>query len=444
METDPETGDVVPGLATDWGYSKDKKSFHLTLREGVEFSDGTPVDAEAVKANLDRAFEMTKLGHVTSVEEVRVVGPYMLELTMAHESAWLAEQLAYNSGYIVSPKAFDHVGDVSVDPIGSGAYRVAEYLPGYRIVFERNPDYWNPERGHYPIIEMDFFKNQVTLNQALQAGRVEVASRILLTDVASLSKDDTLAVAVEPSLAHFHIQFNTTRPALADPRVRRAINYALDRKTLAAAATNGVGEPTESLFPPAYEYSNDELQSMYGYDPRKARQLLDNAGVEEVDLECVTYTGSGFEASSPYIIEQLAKVGINIHLDIMELSEAMAAFYNGDDLSAAKNGPDCNFTSWPGQPTPRDAIQAEYGKSVYNNGHHEYADFGLLDRLERTYDHEERVELVRRIELEASLDPMMANLYTKPQVFAYRKGVAGFTDDLLEFDLDLADLRPAE
>jgi ABC-type transport system substrate-binding protein len=444
LETDLETGEVIPGLATKWGYSEDKMSFSLTLREGVEFSDGTPVDAEAVKLNLERAFKMTKLGHITSVKSVEVVGPHELKLVMAHESAWLAEQLAHNSGFMVSPKAFASTDDVSTHPIGSGPYRIKENVPNSRIVFEKNPDYWNDERGHYPTIELQFFKNAVTLNQALQAGRVQVAARTALTDVKTLQKDPDLVVEVNPSLALYHVQFNTTRPAFADPRVRQAFAYALDREALAAAATDGLGEPTQSLFPPSYEYSNDEMQHMFDYDPDKARALLKAAGKEEVEVHCVTYTGSGYETSAPYIIEQVEAVGFKIDLDIMELPEAMAAFYNGDDLAAATKGPDCNFTSWPGQPTPRDAIQAEYGKSVYNNGHHEYVDFDLLDQLERAYDTPTRIALVQQIELEAAKDPMMANLYTKPQTFAHTKDVTGFKSNLLEFDIDVPSLRPAD
>lgn len=444
LETDLETGEVIPGLATEWGYSEDRKSFSLTLREGVKFSDGTPVDAEAVKLNLERAFKMTKLGHITSVKSVEVVGSHELKLNMAHESAWLAEQLAHNSGFMVSPKAFANTEDVSNQPIGSGPYRIKENVPNSRIVFERNPEYWNPDRANYPSIEIQFFKNAVTLNQALQAERVQVAARTALTDVKTLQKDPNLVVEINPSLAHYHVQFNTTRPAFADPRVRQAFAYALDRDALAAAATDGLGEPTQSLFPSSYEYSNDEMQQMFDHDPEKARALLKAAGKEEVEIHCVTYTGSGYETSAPYIIEQVEAVGFKVDLDIMELPEAMAAFYNGDDLSAAKKGPDCNFTSWPGQPTPRDAIQAEYGKSVYNNGHHEYVDFDLLDQLERAYDKETRIALVQKIELASAADPMMANLYTKPQTFSHTKDVTGFKSNLLEFDIDLPTLRPAE
>lgn len=444
LQTDPKSGEVVAGLATEWGYSEDKTTFDMTLRDGVEFSDGTPVDAEAVKLNLERNFEQTKLGQITSVESVEVVAPMQVSLKMERESAWIAEQLASNSGFMVSPKAFGDSDDVSGDPVGSGPYRIKANVPGSQIVFEKNPDYWNDERGFYGTIELKFFKNPVSMNQALQSGSIQVGARTALTDVDTLKKDDALEVEVNPSLALYHVQFNTVRPAFKDPRTRQAFNFALDRDELAKAATDGLGESSQSLFPPAYEYSSDAMQSMFDYDPDKARDLLAETGQENLEVECVTYSGSGYEASAPYIIEQLKEVGITVNLKITELSEAMGSFYNGDEMAAAAKGPDCFFTSWPGQPTPRDAVNAEYGKTIYNNGHTEYVDFALLDQLETTYELDERKALIEKIELEASDNPMMANMYTKPKAFAHATSVLPPEPNLLEFDIDMASLRPAE
>ncbi|WP_375001662.1 ABC transporter substrate-binding protein [Aeromicrobium sp. CTD01-1L150] len=444
LETDPESGEVVAGLATEWGYSEDKMSFDMTLREGVEFSDGTPVDAEAVKANLERNFELTKLGQITSVESVEVVSPTEVSLKMKDESAWIAEQLASNSGFMVSPKAFEANDDVSGAPVGSGPYVIKSNVPGSQITYEKNPDYWNDDRGFYETIDLKFFKNAVSMNQALQSGSIQVGARTALTDVDTLKKDDNLEVEVHPSLAHYHVQFNTVKPAMEDPRVRRAFNFALDREALAEPATDGLGEATQSLFPPAFEYSTDALQSAFDHDPDQARDLLADAGQEDLELECVTYTGSGYETSAPYIIEQLEEVGITVNLEVTELSEAMGAFYSGDDTAKAAKGPDCYFTSWPGQPSVRDTINAEYGKTIYNNGHYETVDFGLLEELETAYELEDRKALVEEIELESYEDPVMANMYTKPKAFTHAKSVTGHEPNLLEFDIDMAALRPAE
>lgn len=445
LETDPSTGQVKEGLATDWGYSDDGTSFHLTLREGVKFSDGTPVDAEAVKANLERNFEMTKLGLITSVESVEVVSPTELKLTMADESKWLAEQLAHNSGYMVSPAAFEGTDDVSGNPIGSGPYRIASNVSGSQIVFEKNPDYWNDDRGFYETIDLKFFKTPVSMNQALQSGQIQVAARTALTDIDSLSKAQDIEVEVDPSLAHYHVQFNMASPVMKDLRVREAFNYALDRDALAEAGTAGYGEPTQSMYPSDSEYSNEETQSLWSYDPDRAKQLLADAGYADgVELSCVTYTGSGYETSSPYILEQLEAVGIKVDLEVSELSEVMAKFYKGGDIAAAEQAPDCYFTSWPSQPTPRDTFNAEFGKSIYNVGHAEVVDFDLLAEFERTLDHEQRVKLAHEIQVAAAENPNMANMFTKPKAFAHHTSVQPHEPNLLEFDIDMAALRPAE
>ena len=444
LETDPESTDVVAGLATEWGYSDDKKSFDITLREGVEFSDGTPVDAEAVKLNLERNFAQTKLGQITSVTSVDVLSPTELRLTMGHESAWLPQQLAGFSGFMVSPQAFAATDDVSGDPVGSGPYRITSNVPGSEIVFEKNPDYWNDERGFYDTIRVKYFKTAVSMNQALQSGSIKVAARTALTDVASLKKDEGIEVEVAPSLAIFHVQFNTVRPALKDPRVRQAFNFALDRAALAEAATAGIGEPVNGLFPSEYAYSMPATQPMFPYDPDRARALLADAGETNPEIDCVTYAGSGYEQAAPYIIEQLEAVGFTVNLKVTELSEATGSFYNGDDTAKAAEAPDCFFTTFPGLLTPRDSLNAEYGMSVYNNGHAEYVDPALLAELETTYDEAGRKALVEQIELAHAENPGMANMYTKPKAFSHDPSVQAGVPNLLEFDIDMASLRPAK
>ncbi|WP_286931080.1 MULTISPECIES: ABC transporter substrate-binding protein [Aeromicrobium] len=446
LEVDAETGQVKEGLATEWGYSEDKKTFTLKLREGVKFSDGTPVDAEAVKANLDRNFKLTKLGLITSVDSVEVVSPTELKLTLGEDSAWLAEQLAHNSGYMVSPKAFEASGDdVSGNPIGSGPYVIKTNVSGSQIVFEKNDDYWNDDRGFYESIDLKFFKTPVSMNQALQSGQIDVAARTALTDIDTLKKADGIEVEVDPSLAHYHVQFNMASPKLEDKRVRDAFNFALDREALAKAATGGYGEPTQSMYPSSSEYSSDETQSLYTYDPAKAKQLLADAGFADgIELKCSTYTGSGYETSSPYILEQLEAVGIKVDLEISELTEVMANFYKGGDMAAAAKAPDCNFTSWPSQPTPRDTFNAEYGKSIYNVGHAEVVPWEMLADFETTLDPDERVTKAQAIQVEAANNPNMANMYTKPKAYAHRTNVEPHEPNLLEFDIDMAALKPAE
>ena len=443
LQTDPQTTDVVAGLATEWGYSADKKSFDLTIRDGVKFSDGTPLDADAVKLNLERNFKQTKLGQITSVKTVEVISPTELRLTMAHESAWLPQQLAGFSGFMVSPKAFASTDDVSSNPIGSGPYRIKTNVPGVKIVFEKNPDYWTDERGFYNNIEVRFFKTAVSMNQALQSGSIQVAARTALTDVATMKKNKDLEVEVAPSLALYHVQFNASRPALKDPRVRRAFNLALDRDALAEAATDGIGEPVIGLFPTDYGYSTPATKKMFPHDPDQARALLAEAGEKNPEIDCVTYTGSGYEQASPYIIEQLEEVGFKVNLEVTELTEATGSFYNNDDPAEAKEAPDCFFTTFPGLLTPRDSLSAEYGKSVYNNGHVEYVDQALLDRLETTYDEAGQKALVEQIELQHAENPGMANMYTKPKAYSHDKSVQAPVPNLLEFDVDLAALRPA-
>ncbi len=444
LQTDPESGEIEAGLATEWGYSDDNMAFDLTLREGVEFSDGTPVDAEAVKANLDRGFGTVKVGPIVGVKDVEVVSPTQLRLNMSEKNGWLPFQLSGYAGYIVSPKAFESADDVTAAPVGSGPYRLKANSPGSQISFEKNPDYWNEERGFYDTIEVKFFKTPVSINQALEAGSIQVQMRTAFDDVETLRKNDDLEVQVNPSLAVYHVQFNPTRPAFKDPRARQAFAFALDRESLAEEATAGLGEASGSIFPPDYKYSSEKAQTMFTYDLDRAKKLLADVGTPKLEIDCVTYTGSGFETAAPYILEDLAEAGIKVNLDTMANSEAIAAFAQGADVAAAQKAPDCMFNTWPGQPTPRDTLRIEYSKDgIWNLGAQDYVDEKKLDQLDQTFDPDEQVALVHEIEESTFDNPMMANLYTKPLAVAHAKTVAGYQPDILHFDLDLAVLKPA-
>lgn len=445
LETDRETGDITPGLAVEWGYSDDKMTFDLKLREGVTFSDGTPVDAEAVKANLERGFDTVKVGPIVGVESVEVLSDTELRLHMNKKNGWLPYQLSGYAGYIVSPKAFESAEDVTPAPVGSGPYRLKSNSPGSQIVLEKNPDYWNEERGFFDQIEVKFYKTPVSINQALESGAIDVQMRTAFDDVETLKKNDDLVVEINPSLAVYHIQFNPVREGLKDPRVRQAFAYALDRESLAKEATAGLGEASGSIFPPGYKFSSERAQTMFAYDPDKAKQLLKEADKTEVELNCVTYTGSGFETAAPFILEDLAEVGIKVNLDTMANSEAIAAFAKGADVEAAKKAPDCMFNTWPGQPTPRDTLRIEYSKDgIWNLGAQDYMSQEKLDSLDEVFEEDEQVALVHELEESTFDNPMMANLYTKPLAVAYRKSVTGYEPDILHFDMDLALFRPRD
>ena len=138
--------ELEPGLATEWGFVDDL-TFEMTLREGVTFTDGTPFDADAVKANIERAKTVEGSGviaYLASVETVEVVDATHVRFLLNKPDATLPMQFATRPGMMMSP-AFMEDPDVDIAAVGTGPFVLTEYLVGDRAIFERNPDHWNPD-----------------------------------------------------------------------------------------------------------------------------------------------------------------------------------------------------------------------------------------------------------------------------------------------------------
>ncbi len=349
-------GKFHPDLATSWKVSNEGRVYTFHLRKGVKFHDGTPFNAEAVKANFDRIASPE-----TKSQKARfMLGPYdhtevLDDYTVAvhFKRPYPAFLDAASQVYLgmASPAAFRKWGkDYQFHQVGTGPFRFVSYKERQEIVLERNPDYdWAPEIMHHKgpayldKILFRFYPDPSTRTPALLSGEVDVMGEIPPREAAKLEKDPhyrLIPVAVPGMSVQFF--FNTQHSPTDDVRVRKAVLYALDRESMVKAVFGSyspvaVGPLTANMPGAAKDLPK------YPYDPEKARALLEEAGWKDVDgdgvlekngqklrLECVVMSWGELPDLVPIMQEELKKVGISMSVKTLSFPAALEAAAKGE------------------------------------------------------------------------------------------------------------------
>ncbi|WP_420122318.1 ABC transporter substrate-binding protein [Nakamurella sp.] len=277
-------GKPVANLVTAWSYDPTGTTLSLTLRSDVTFTDGTAFDAAAVKANLEKAKQGTgEAGSaLRSVQSVTVVDSTHADVVLGQADPGLIDSLARSSGYMASPATLNNA-DAATNPVGSGPYTLdqSKSTAGSTYAFARNANYWNKAAYPYDSVEVRYLDDTTAIINGLRSGQIQ-ATAGASTDLVSGAKQADLTVTtyynggVEGVWLWDRGGANT--PALADERVRQAINYAFDRTTIVDKIKGGMGTPTVQIFGPSSDAYVASLEDSYPYDVAKARSLMAEAG----------------------------------------------------------------------------------------------------------------------------------------------------------------------
>jgi peptide/nickel transport system substrate-binding protein len=317
-------GSDLPRLATSWERVNDL-TWRFHLRSGVRFQDGSPFTAADVKYSFDRMNQapfsaLQQLWQQTTLQEVRVLDDRTVELVTARPSVtmlyWLEEAF-------VVPKAYYSSHDqayVNTHPMGSGPYKLVEWIPGDHVSLTANMNYF----GGPPALKDVVFRVVPDLSariNGLAAGNIDLALEL---------SPDTVEEAKTPRSRpiellglrklHFGISQNSKLTALRDPRVRRALNYAVDVPTIIGALMHGSTVPLASVVNPP---NADPTLTPYGYHPERARRLLAEAGYPQgfdLDIDFSPYFGDDKEVSE-IVAGYLNAVGVRTHLHADEWND---------------------------------------------------------------------------------------------------------------------------
>ncbi|HSP80826.1 MAG TPA: ABC transporter substrate-binding protein, partial [Myxococcaceae bacterium] len=234
----------------------------------------------------------------------------------------LLSYLAYPRGLMVSPEAVRRHGrDVGRHPSGTGPFQLESFEPGRRIVLRRNPSYWGPP----PALERLVFRpltDEMTRVAELRAGGVDLVLELSPDNVAWLRHTEGFQVHERSGPHLWFLILNTREPPLSDVRMRRALNYAIDKRALVEGVLQDTASVAAGPVPEAFDWAHDSTLRPYPYDPERARELVREAGQEGTELTfLVPQGGSGMLAPvqmATAIQADLAAIGLKARIETYE------------------------------------------------------------------------------------------------------------------------------
>lgn len=308
-------GDIGPNLATEWSYNADGNVLNLKLREGVTFTDGTPFDGAAVKANL----EYLKNGGgqnsfmAAPIDEVEVVSPTEVNLHLSEPDPGLLQNLGVVGGAMASPATLGVEGSAN-NPIGSGpyVYDASVSVIGRQYVYNRNPDYWNAAAFPFERVTITPINDAVARLNALKSGQIDAG----MSEARAVADAEANGLTVNRMDVDWFGLIIADRegklvPALADVRVRKALNMAFDAKSILQFVELGFGRLSDQIYPSSSQAYVPELDEVYPFDPAAAKALLAEAGYPN-GFELLLPDTNGFAAFYPIIEKYLKDIGITV------------------------------------------------------------------------------------------------------------------------------------
>ena len=375
----------IPWLAESWE-TEDSQTWTFNLRQGVNFHDGTPFNAEAVKFNIDRwtnpdnefrfgrTFEYYsyEFGETLQIAEANVIDEYTIEIVLSQPSSVLLNKLSLAFAFgINSPTAIQEQGDTYGTPagtsVGTGPFKFVEWVPDDHITVERNDEWWGPRPNLKSIIWRSIPDNSARFAE-LQAGTIHQAD-LAQTDLPLAAEDPNLTLYTLPSLSTGYISFQQCTEPFDKVEVRQAIAHAVNWEALIPAFYGDYGQSAGSFQPPAILGSNPDIVQ-HEYNTELAKELLAQAGLPDgftTDFWYIPVVRGYFpdsKAIGEAIAADLAKVGINVNL----MTEDWGAYLEdrnvgkfpmwmlgwGSDNGDPDNYLGYHFSHAPGQPKEED------------------------------------------------------------------------------------------
>lgn len=335
---DRQTGQFVPWLAESVD-SVDPTTWRLKLRQGVSFTNGEPFNAAAAKFTIDRILadpEALVYGQWTFIKEVKATDDATLEIVTAAPEPAFMSRMAGTGCQVVPPAYYQQVGKdgFGEEPIGLGPFTLAEFVKDDHVTLRANPDYW---RGAPKIDELVFrsIPEASTRVAELLQGGADVVSSVPVQDVPRVEEDQNLVLkrflTAQVMILSLRAGPGETMPDFAgptmDPRVRQAIELAIDRQALIDLVGGGV--PTLSRVTPPTPCSDPGLYDQVGeYDPAKATALLEEAGYDGRPLTFHASLAFPMEKEvAETIAAMLEAVGLNVDLQVMDTSAFREQIY---------------------------------------------------------------------------------------------------------------------
>lgn len=423
--------ELVPGLATDWEELDDGTRIRFTLREGVTFHNGESFNAEAVKFTFERLLgeegaRGPQRSNYTAIERVVVIDDHTVDFYLGEPDPVLLTKLAGYGAMIVPPNYIQEYGDehFNSNPVGTGPFRMVTYSPRESVRLEAFDDHW----GGAPKLDSvtyRFISEPSTAVAELQSGRVDIVipPTIPIGMIDTVNNHNGTRVVSVPSPTVEALRFNTESGITADERVRQAMIMAVDRQAIINSILAGEGQLIAS-FQGSQSFGHDPEQAPYPYDPARARQLLDEAGIEPGAVVQIDVRGndSTFGEVAQVVAAYLQSVGINASIQPYETNVLL-----NDIIPAGRTG-ELFQQKWGGWTFDYDNT----AYLMYHTGErwNPYDSDEELDRMLNAQrgiaDRDEREVMLKEIARYTQERALEMPLYSLNALYAVRDRVLGF------------------
>lgn len=412
------SGQIVPAVASDVSRSADGLVYSFTLRDGILFHNGQPVEMDDVIYSIQRRWDgndsAAYLKALNVIKELKVEGK-KLDIILSEPSN---EFLAALMDVYIIPK--DN-SELETSPVGTGPYRFVSRSVQDSLVLESFDSYWG-EKGRIKTVVFKVLESADGLILGLQSGALDLVAHLSSDQTAQLDEGFNVVVGTMNIVQALYLN-NAAKP-FDDVRVRQALCYAIDRQAIIDIAFDGYGVPLgTSMFPSFAKYYVDSLTDYYSYDPEKARSLLSEAGYPD-GFKMTISVPSNYTPhvnAATVIAEQLRDVGIHATLNLLDWSTWLSEVYSKRNFQTTVTG----VTS--DNMTARKLLE-RFGTTTGNNftnySNSEY-DAVLALALSES-DDAAQTELYKKLEI--NLTENAANVYIQDlaDLIAVRNGLGGY------------------
>jgi len=405
--------EVEPSLATSWTISEGGTVYTFKLRDGVSFHDGTPFNADAVKFNFDRMLDEKHPYHNTgpfplsfffsAVDKVTTIDDSTVQFKLKNPYAPFLSNLAYPTGLIVSPAGVKkHGKDFGRNPVGTGAFKFAEWESNAKIVVTRNDNYWDGAAKLEAVVFRPITDGNTRVAEMLSGG-IDMMVEVPPDSVAKFDGQPGYQLFEQAGPHVWFLILNIKEGPFADKRVRQAANYAINKKALVENVLQGTAAIAAGPTPPAFSWAYNDALQPYPYDPEKAKSLIKAAGADGAELTFyVTEGGSGMLDPVPMgaaIQADLAKIGLKVKIETYEWNTFLGKVNPGlegkadmAEMAWMTNDPDTlpylalRTGAWP-------------DKGGFNSGYYSNPEVDdLLEAARSSTDQSERATLYKKMQ----------------------------------------------
>ena len=316
-------GKPVPALAEKWEVAPDDLSITLTLHKGGVFSDGSPVDADAVVKSLEYLKAGARSGEAyTNVSSFEAVDDHTVKISLTQRDDTILYFMGLGRSYVMSPKAIA-AGTLGKQPVGSGPYTLdgTKSVAGSEYHFTKVPGYWDAKAYSFKNLAIFPIMDATARQNAMLSGQINVQyGDITNKDAAKQQGWNTISRVSGWAGLVITDHTGAKNKTLGDLKVRQALNYAFDGAAILKAVGSGAGVATNQVFPDGGSINDPSLNTQYAYNVDKAKQLLADAGYPN-GFDISMPMSPIFEQWKPAADQALAAIGVKVTWDNMQMPD---------------------------------------------------------------------------------------------------------------------------